>query len=157
MSYTEIFKFDKNGDSESVAGIKNSHRGCMAVWNYLGEKYLNQGASIFDISVMKRIWNLMNDSNVSMNERIVMGTTLDNCLVRKKDFKKVIYAFREFEGETSLKEQADVLEELLADDDCIAVGWHQNSISCEMWFDYNCLENTEHWWLFDELKDNESE
>lgn len=157
MSYTEIFKFDKNGSSESVADIENSYRGCIAVWNCLGEKYLGVGASIFDLSVMKRIWNLMDDKRVSFDERVVMATTLDKCLVKKEDFSKVITAFRNFGGETSLSEQAEVLEELLEDDDCIAVGWHQNSISCEMWFDYNCLEQNEHWWLFDELKTEESE
>lgn len=156
MSYTEIFKFDKNGNSESVADIKNSYRGCMAVWDFLGKKYLDVGASIFDLSVMERIWNLMDDERVSVNERIVMATTLDKCLVKKEDFSNVITAFREFEGQTSLSEQADVLEELLEDDDCIAVGWHQNSISCEMWFNYNCLEQKEHWWLFDKLKTDES-
>ena len=64
-------------------------------------------------------------------------------------------AFRNFDGETSLKEQADVLEELYQDDDCIAVGWHQNSVSCEQWFEYNCLEQTDHYYLFDELDKEE--
>lgn len=151
MSYTEIFKFDKYGNSESVADIKNAYRGAMAVWNILGKKYCGHGASIFDLSLMKRIWNLADNKRVPLDERIVLCTTLDKCLIRKEDIPRVVTAFRNFDGETSLKEQADVLEELYQDDDCIAVGWHQNSVNCEQWFEYNCLEQTDHYYLFDEL------
>ena len=106
---------------------------------------------MFDVQKMREIWNLADKPDVPTNERIVLFTTLDKCLVKKEHLDKVVSAFREFEGYTSLSEQADILQELLNDDDCIAVGWHQNSISCEQWFDYNCLKDTEHYWLFDEL------
>ena len=94
----------------------------------------------------------MDDKKISMNERIVMGTTLDRCLVRNDEIPKVIEAFRNFDGETSLKEQADILKEIYDSGYYIAVGWHQNSISCEMWCEYNCITDDNHWWLFDELE-----
>ena len=37
MSYVEIFKFDKKGDSESYGEVKNSWLGAMAVWEILGK------------------------------------------------------------------------------------------------------------------------
>lgn len=151
MSYTEIFKFDKQGNSESIEEVHNSWRGSPAIWEFMGNKYCGHGASMFDIEKMREIWNLVDNSSVPTTERIVLFTTLDKCLVKKENLEKVIGAFREFEGNTSLSEQADILEELLSDDNCIAIGWHQNSISCEQWFDYNCLDNTDHYWLFDEL------
>ena len=151
MSYTEIFKFDKNGNSHEFADVSNAYRGSMAVWNYLGGKYLGQGASAFNLEHMKRIWNLANNTEVPREERIVLGTTFDKCLIRKEEIPVVVDAFRKFETETSLNEQADILEELCEEEDCIAVGWHQNSISCDMWTDYNCLEQTDHFWLFDDL------
>lgn len=152
MSYVEIFKFDKEGNSESYANIKNAYRGAMAVWNFLGEKYCGHKASIFDLEPMKEIWNLVDDEKVSLDERIVLFTTLDKCLIKKDDIPRVVKAFRNFYGDSSLGEQADVLEEIYKEEDCIAVGWHQNSVSCEMWFDYNCLNDEEHYFLFDELK-----
>lgn len=151
MNYTEIFKFDKQGNSESIGEVHNSWRGSLAIWEFMGNKYCGHGASMFDIEKMREIWNLVDNSSVPTTERIVLFTTLDKCLVKKENLEKVIGAFREFEGNTSLSEQADILEELLSDDNCIAIGWHQNSISCEQWFDYNCLDNTDHYWLFDEL------
>lgn len=152
MSYIEIFTFDKEGNSESYAEVKNSWGGSMDVWDILGKKYCGHGASIFDIGHMKEIWNLVDDKKVSMHERIVLFTTLDKCLVKKEDLPKVIDAFRQFEGNTSLKEQSDILEDIYNScDEYIAVGWHQNSISCEQWFDYNYLTDTDHYYLFDEL------
>lgn len=29
---------------------------------------------------------------------------------------------------------------------------HQNRVSCNMWYDYNCVASNEHWYLFDELE-----
>lgn len=154
MSYIEIFAFDKEGNSESYAEVKNAWGSSMAVWDILGKKYCGHGASIFDIGQMKEIWNLVDDNKVSMHERIVLFTTLDKSLVKKEDLPKVIEAFRQFEGNTSLKEQADILEDIYNTcDEYIAVGWHQNSVSCEQWFDYNCLTDTDHYYLFDELTD----
>lgn len=40
---------------------------------------------------------------------------------------KPFSTFREFEGETSLKEQADIIEKMLHDRNCIAVGFNQSS------------------------------
>lgn len=151
MSYTKIFKFDKQGNSESIGEVKNSWRGSPAIWEIMGNKYCGHGASMFDIGKMREIWNLVDNPDVPIAERIVLFTTLDKCLVKKEHLEKVIRAFREFEGDTSLPEQADILQELLNDDDCIAIGWHQNNMSCEQWYDYNCLKDTKHYWLFDEL------
>lgn len=153
MSYIEIFAFDKDGNSESYAEVRNAWGGSMAIWNVLGEKYCGHGASMFDLSKMKEIWNLVDNTKVPMNERIVLFTTLDKVLVKKEDLPKVIDAFRDFDGNDSLKEQADILEDIYNScDEYIAVGWHQNSVSCEQWFDYNCLSGTEHFCLFDELE-----
>lgn len=157
MSYIEIFKFNKNGDSESYGEVKNTWLGAMAVWEILGIKYCGHGASMFDINQMKRIWKLVDNKSVAQHERIVLFTTLDKCLVRKEELPKVAEAFRKFAGNTNLKEQADVLDDLYKEEDCIGVGFHQNSISCEQWFEYNCLSGTEHFWLFDELEESESE
>lgn len=123
MSYIEIFVFDKEGNSESYAEVKNAWGGSMAIWNTLGEKYCGHGASIFDVLQMKEIWNLVDNTKVPMNERIVLFTTLDKVLVKKEDLPKVIDAFRDFGGSDSLKEQADILEDIYNScDEYIAVG-----------------------------------
>ena len=112
MSYIEIFKFDENGNSESFGTVNNTWLGAMRVWDVLGKKYCGHGAPIFDMVQMEAIWNLVNDKSVTHDEKIVLGTTFDKCLVKKEDIPKVIDAFRKFDidGNTNLNEQADILE-----------------------------------------------
>lgn len=155
MSCVEIFKFDKNGNSEEYADVKNAWLSAIAVWEILGNKHCGHGVSLFDIEQMRGIWSLVDNKAVPKEERIVLFTTLDKCLVKKEDIPKVIEAFRNFEGNTNLKEQADILKSIFQEDDCIAVGFHQNSCSCEQWYEYNCLKEKEHFWLFDELEESE--
>ena len=197
MSYTEIFGFDKDGNAYSQADIENAWRGAMAIWNILEDKYLppyvpeyakkigittaqdcerilkykpTRCTVVMEENAMKEIWDLANKNDVSDTDRICLFTTFDRCLVKKEDIPKVIQAFRSFEGETSLKEQADVLEQMYLDDGCIAVGWNQTSVSCDTWINfggydeeteesipYNCITGAEHYWLFDEFHLNEKE
>lgn len=91
----------------------------------------------------------------------------ERALCTVQDLTKVIAAFNAFEGETSLKEQALILQEMLEDETCIAVGWNQTSVNADTWLSYNydeeledyvpynCLEQNEHYWLFDELTTTE--
>ncbi len=111
----------------------------------------------------QEIWDLADNENVSVTDKIVLFTTFDRCLVKKADIPKVIEAFLSFVGETSLKEQADILQQAFDDAHCIAVGWNQTSVNSKTWgsygYDeksdehvpYNCLTQNEHYWLFDEL------
>lgn len=171
MSYTEIYGFDKNGDAYYYDSVGNAWRGGMAIWQYLEKKYLPPYYSKYahiktsrcysmDNEAMKDIWQLANDERVSEVDKICLLTTFDNVLVKKEDIPKVIEAFRSFDGETSLKEQADILEDMANDDDCIAVGWNQTSVNADTWendsynaetdeaIPYNCLTQNKHGWLF---------
>ena len=189
MSYTEIFGFDKDGNAYSADEVKNAWRGAMAIWNILEQKYLSQYrpsyvpkwipddkleshlgykpsrcSALMDEEAMKEIWSLADDKKVSRTDRICLFTTFDRCLVKRDNIKKIIEAFNEFEGETSLKEQALVLQKMLKDENCIAVGWNQTSVNGDTWenydydeqndesIPYNCLKQDEHYWLFEELK-----
>jgi hypothetical protein len=171
MSCTEIIKFDKKGESSLAGKVKNGIRGSFAVWNYLSHKYLGRQFSIFGKpSEQEEVWSLFEDDRLSEDEKIILGTTFDYVLIKKEDIPRVIEAFsaldekevgrvvkewRENPIEISLPEQIEILKNLLADEDCIAIGWHQTNVSCDMWYDYNCVTGNEHWYLFDELK-NES-
>ena len=111
---------------------------------------------MFSKESMKQVWNLVNDEKVPMKERIVLCTTFDNCLIAKEDIPKVIEAFKAFDGNTNLQEQADVLEDIYNDENCIAVGIHQNSSSCQQWYNYNCLKQNDHFYV-SELWEKEDE
>lgn len=86
-----------------------------------------------DSESMKEIWNLADNKDVPIIERVVMYTTFDGALVKRENFLEVIKAFRKFGGETSLPEQADILERMLAQNDIIAAGWNQTSANGDTW------------------------
>ena len=114
---------------------------------------------------MKEIWELADNPEIPRHERIVLFTTFDKALVKREHFQEVIDAFRAFGGETSLPEQAEILEKMLLQDDIIAAGWNQTSVNADTWdvvggyneeadesIPYNCLTGTQHYWIFDELE-----
>lgn len=172
MSSTIIYTFDENGDANYFAEVKNAWRGAMAVWLEMEKRHLppfrtgysRMAYSMIDKNAADEIWNLADRKDIPLHERITLHTTLDKCLIKASDIPKVIEAFRKFGGNTSLPEQADLLENL--PNGTIAVGWNQNSVSWDDWSNfggydeendtsipYNCLTMDKHYWLFDELEE----
>lgn len=187
MSQTEIVAFNKGGEAIHFGNVENAFRGAMAIWKKLEEKYLDtyrpnylpahipvekieeylgfkpSRTGAMDEQAMKEIWSLYSREEVSIADKIVLGTTFDRALVKRENFEEVIAAFLSFEGETSLKEQAEQLKEMLLDETIIAAGWNQTSVTQNQWtcadYDeendvevpYNCLKNTNHFWLFDDI------
>ncbi len=188
MSYTEIYGFNKEGFAYSEADVKNAHRGAMAIWSILENRYLPQyrpsyvpsyisdeelerychykparTSAFMDENAMKEVWNLVDDERLKDCEKIALASTFDHVIINKDDFPRLINAFREFEGQTSLKEQADIIEKMLTDENCIAVGFNQTSVNGDTWtnlggFDeeveecipYNILTGDKHWELFND-------
>jgi len=141
MSYTEVYTFNEKGEGEFAFEIRNAHRGAMAVWHNLNNKYF-PGNNIHHLGEsghegMSKVWNLFSLESVPDVERICLGTTFDNFVVRRSNLQKVIDAFKEFGGETSLPEQAEELQKILdSDNKFLAVGWNQTSVSGDNWSNY---------------------
>ncbi|WP_041272397.1 hypothetical protein [Desulfitobacterium hafniense] len=191
MSYTEIYGFSTSGDAYLYGEVKNAWRGGMAIWNILEERYLPQyrpsyvpnyipddrvedylhykpsrcGACMDD-GAMKEIWKLFDDERLKDCEKIALASTFDRVIVIKENLPKLVAAFREFDGQTSLKEQADIIEKMVEDDDCIAIGFNQTSVNSDTWANfggydeetdeylpYNILDGDKHWELFSDFNE----
>lgn len=75
---------------------------------------------------------------------------MDKVIVFKEDIPKLIVAFNAFPGETSIKDQAIAIQQILeTDEDFIAIAWNQTSVNCDVWQPYNLNKQTEHWNLFE--------
>jgi hypothetical protein len=183
MSHTEIYAFGPDGKPyDTHVDIKNPFRGAMAIWNILEERYLPSlpkpswefGAgpkyysrtiiAMMGIDKMDEIWQLVNDERLSRTEKIVLASTLDKVLVKGEDIPELLTAFREFDGDTNLPAQADGIEILLKEYDVTAIGFNQTSVNSCRWVNYemgedeeftpyNYLECSDHWWLFDQFKE----
>lgn len=182
MSSTVIYGFGKDGTVKSSIDIKNAWHGAMAIWKILEEKYLpslpkpdwairmkepdrywSRITAIFE-NKMQEIWDLAKDKRLSLNERIIMLSTFDDVLLKREDAERLVQAFKNFNGETSLSLQAEAIKKIIKDKEIIAIGFNQTSIGygwdsynyneeTEESTSYNCLTQDEHWWLFDELGD----
>ena len=187
MSHTTIFVFDENGNAEDYEEINNSWRGAMAIWTFLEEKYLPQFRPKYvpedipdflieefchfkpkrtgsDISDMQDIWELVNSPEVDVVDKICLATTFDSMVVRIEEIDRIIEAFQAFQGNSSLREQADTLERIKNEGKFVAIAWNQTSV-CEFpWavYDeeedtcepYNLYKGSKHCFLFDELEDD---
>lgn len=186
MSHTTIYVFDEKGNAEEYEDISNSWRGAMAIWNFLEEKYLPQFRPKYvpdsvpdscieefchfkpkrtgsDLSDMQEIWELVNSTEVNVVDKICLATTFDYVVVRKEELDRVIEAFRSFQGNSSLLEQAAILERIKNEGNFIAVAWNQTSVCEPPWvvYDeekdtcepYNLYTGDKHCFLFDELEE----
>jgi hypothetical protein len=115
---------------------------------------------------MKEIWDLVHDARLAQNEKIALSSTFDNVLAKVESIGKVLAAFRSFDGECSLKEQADLIEkEIKEDPELVAIGWNQTSVNGDTWESENLDKETEeysgynietgdrHWFLIEELEE----
>lgn len=164
MSTTEIMIIKKNGDVVGYADIQNSWRGGMHVWRNLQEKY-NINENLLGMNGFKNTWRNFGIGIYKRHEDIVLGSTFDNVIVLKKDFGKLIHAFKLYgsdEPNSSLSEQADVINSMINEEDCIGVAWNQTSVCDDAWdykydedidkiIPYNINKGNKHWNLFDEI------
>jgi hypothetical protein len=166
LSYTEIVSFDENGIAKDEYEIKNAWRGAMAIWQILEKKYLGEHIPNWaknseiefrinfpnglsrccgsDCKAMKEIWDLYNLETTSDNDKIVLFSTFDKSIVKKKYFDLFINVFelKEYK-ETSLKEQAEIIKQLNDNENVSAIAWNQTSVCQNRWI---CFE-------YDEEKD----
>lgn len=186
MSYTELVFFNKEGFAVHKEEVQNAWRGAMAIWRILEDKYLpifrtpnipkylkdneiegflgykpTRTSTMYGDNPISEITSLYHEERLSEIDRIVLATTFDRVLVKKKNFEELIKAFEVFEGNTRLLEQAEIIKNYICIEDIIAVGWNQTSVSSNLWLydeydedeeeyiPYNCLTGEKHFWLFE--------
>lgn len=139
MSYTEIYRITKAGNTIMVGEVRNSHRGAMAVWTQLEDKYLppfikygQKFTRMMDETEAQHVWDLCKDPRLSEAELICLLSTYDKVLVLKEDIARLCKAFRDYPGQTSLPEQADIIEKLATHKNCYGVCWNQTSVNADI-------------------------
>lgn len=115
-------------------------------------------ASFTNPSALEEVWKLFEDDRLTKSERIALGCTFDEALIHKEAFPRVIEAFRSLTDmqNSAYPELADILENLLSDDDCIGAGFGISQSEClwECAYDendeeilYNVFTGDKHFWL----------
>jgi hypothetical protein len=163
MSCTELFVFGRDGTT--VEEFRNAWGGAVAVWQILGDKYCDDG---FDFMDPDPVWRLADGALLTPEERVVLMTTFDGCVVGAEDLGAVADAFQVFYDNNILQRarqafnigaQAAALRRLATDTDVVAVAWNQTSVVADsMWLGdwdevadryvgYSLETGTKHWYL----------
>lgn len=158
MSSTEMYVIQPDGEVRRLCGFQNSHRGAMLYWREIAVRYgivsrENQYGLLSN--GLDEVWKLADSSDVDPDWRIVLASTFDKVMVRRKDFSRVAKAFENF-GRSVCRpagssvdddpgdyghalDQARILEVLdrAGDPALHGVCWNQTSVNCNPWWVYD--------------------
>lgn len=170
MSSTTLFKVPERGEIYPYAEFKNSYLGAYTVWEEMGRAYLGLNIISMGMGELRPIWDLWKNEKVLLNDRIVMAATFDRVMVRRDFLPRVATAMDDFAARHSpghLLYQAEKLRELATLANCFAICWNQTSVNGGAWMTeteerdeygekiwryYDVSKDTDHWFLFDELR-----
>lgn len=122
MSYTTVYKIDKDGDVIEHIDIKNAHNITMLIWRIIFDLYKDYfideverpewmpkewNMSFSDLQMsgdMKPFWDLYLNENVLLEHRIVLASTFDRVIILKENFSELINAYEKFIKQMSEEE-----------------------------------------------------
>lgn len=160
MSSTEIYGVKSNGDVILVGDTENAFRGAMHIWSNLSKKYNIEGSML---GGFQKLWKKVDTEFLTSNESLILKSTFDNVIIKKQNIPLLIEAFKEYDKEfpySSLLEQIEIIEdEILNDENIIALCWNQTTVNSSPWISYNekdeevyynVLTDDKHWYSDDE-------
>jgi hypothetical protein len=163
MAQTIIWEAPAAGELQE-GYVVPKHGAAREFWSYMGKKYLNRDP--WGVLMDHRpVWNLWKTHPILRHEAIVLLSTFDYVMVRRKNLELLLAAFMFVSllpGQILFMEQLDYLRELIRRDDqqVAAICWTQTTIT-DMWmvFEedndeyrmYNTAIDNDHWFLFDKL------
>lgn len=159
MSATVVYGVKSDGAIQYIGEARNAFRGAMYVWSILCEKYQIDGGMF---GGFQKLWKLADTSILEDFENIAMKSTFDNVIVRKEDIPLLLQSYKEFDSHFSnsnLLEQVEIIQnEIMNNQDMIAVCWNQTSVNRNPWsigydeeleeeIPYNIFSGKKHWFI----------
>ncbi len=102
MSYTEIWKINKEGHLAGVADIKNSWGWAMGIWAVISYKCFNRIFYVHHADEVEELWTVGNNKDIENYIRLALGTTFDGVMIRQKNLPKLIKIYKKFYIESQL-------------------------------------------------------
>ena len=176
MSYTTLYLVPESGEIRTYREYRNAFRSAWLVWDTMSKMYLHKDAIEFVISnryddALQPVWDLWKNPNVPMSHRLVMASTFDRVMVRRKNLTRLADAYDQYSKEVKdpghILIMADDLRILADDPACFAACWCQTSVSSDIWYVRESLEDdsrlydvsrdSDHWFLFDAFEEDNDE
>ena len=167
MSECYILGVPPNGPVEYVKTYRNSWGGAARIWNSLCIKlFNNESAWLSCLPNDNQLWKSFSSDKLDQCEKICLGITFDNVMVKRENLMRVADALLKFNSIHSSEERvdhllswADDMRTLAKDDTYIAVCFHHTSVSTDIWVvfedadnerQYDISKDKGHWFLFDD-------
>lgn len=159
MSNITIVALDEKNNPWMYDSISGARFGAYAIWLVMEREYLpKRSFSRLNSSYeAKEIWKLWERQDIPMARRVALLCTMEQGIVRKEEMPQLVEYFREFSDKIGvLADVADVIEEMMEDDDVAAVAWNWNDAVDSPWREdedepYDCDVGDNHFWVFDAI------
>lgn len=178
MSQTELYIVKKNGDLEFFKGFGNSHRGASLLWSNLWKKYYPElRKPLFnDDKNIEKLWRLDRNPDVPRELKILHISTFDRMMIKKENLEQFIEAMENVYQNEYLEDMGhfetypEILKDINAMENVIAIAWNQTSINSGYWDmyeecptcgeysierSYNIFKDKKHQFLFEYLNEIE--
>lgn len=139
MSTTTVF-LAHHDRVEEVARLKNSWGSAAFVWFALSERYLgDKHIWSFSVDGAQKLWDLVDDSRLSLTERIVLACTFDHAIIEHERFREAAGHWMDFKRiyhKDSGECHAGTIAQLLLDHQqtsCIGMCFQQTSVARDLW------------------------
>lgn len=138
-----IYKVNKNKEIIGFEDLRaNSFCGSFLFWTKMEDKYLEPdyreikgfvplysepiSRLVHPAKKASEIWNLVDDKRLAIEERIIMATTFDYCIIKKEYFSIIITLFSSKYATNVMSSISESFTRLLNEDDCIgaAICWN---------------------------------
>lgn len=174
MSYCELKIIDKKGDVIGYKEYRNAHGGCAFIWDGIYDRYLKDPNKQYDswLSNSDKLWPLYKDKNIEEWIRIVLASTYDTAMIKRKNliamadyYARFVCNFSRPDNICHLDDWArDIIQITKEYPDCIGVCFYGMSVSEDPWWVYETSNNddegrpyninvdTGHCFIFEEVR-----
>lgn len=118
MSFTEIYAVTKKGNPIFIGEAKNSNLGAMWIWVNLFNKYIKNNDKKYFNNHFNEIWNLIQNKNLFIYEKIVLVSTFDQFILLKEELDLFLKCLNRF-NKSSLINSEDILNPNLVEQEII--------------------------------------
>ena len=153
MSYTELYKIDKNEDVHLYKEYQNSHLGAMFLWRILIEEYFPKVKYYWELlngDEQYKFWDLHKRDDFPKYLGKVLQSTYDNVVIERCDLIQLSKDFNEFalkydkDNNSHFSKYSEDLNKMLEEDkDFFGICWNQTSINGNPWTVYEENEDEE--------------
>lgn len=161
MSYTLLFRIEKDGNLYEDLNIENARGMQPLIWSVISKKIFGDpNLWIVSRNNAQQVWEYWKDPECTENEAFAILCTFDKAVIEGNLFREAALKLKDFFHEHSVPNtEANAFPDIIkyleknAENGQYGICFHHNSLSpCPWGKSYNFIRDTEHFGVFASLK-----